>query len=117
MNHLKEPYRHVNCIKEIEKDKWGVIQCEDYSFDVTFPPIVSFSAAEETRSRIISCVNACAGIENPEDLRKQRDELMETMIHIAEYWNRDANETAMLNALWNIIAEAEEIVERFSVKK
>lgn len=29
--------------------------------------------------RIVECVNACAGIENPQDLRKQRDELREAI--------------------------------------
>lgn len=33
-------------------------------------------------------------------------ELLETLIHIEEYWNRDQNETAMANALWHIIDEA-----------
>lgn len=29
--------------------------------------------------RIVECVNACAGIENPLDLRRQRDELREAL--------------------------------------
>lgn len=30
-------------------------------------------------ARIVACVNACAGIENPEDLRRQRDELRDAL--------------------------------------
>jgi hypothetical protein len=34
---------------------------------------------ESKRDRIIACVNACAGIENPADLKAQRDELVEAL--------------------------------------
>ena len=30
----------------------------------------------DTMRRIVACVNACAGIDDPVDLRKQRDELL-----------------------------------------
>lgn len=33
-------------------------------------------------------------------------ELLDALIHIEEYWNRDQNETAMADALWHIIETA-----------
>lgn len=38
--------------------------------------------------RIVACVNALAGIENPADLRQQRDELLKCMGMIA--WSNDS---------------------------
>ena len=35
-------------------------------------------------------------------------ELEEALAHIVEYWNRDANEQAMHDALWHIIETAEQ---------
>lgn len=35
--------------------------------------------------RVISCLNACEGIEDPTDLRKQKDELIECLHNLAGY--------------------------------
>lgn len=43
-------------------------------------------------------------------LRKKLDELLETLDHITEYWNRDQNEHAMYDALWYIIETAKESI-------
>jgi hypothetical protein len=34
----------------------------------------------------------------------------DALIHINEYWNRDQNESAMANALWEIITVSEEAI-------
>ena len=39
-------------------------------------------------------------------------ELLETLEHIVEYWNRDQNEKAMTDALWHIIDVAEEAIAK-----
>lgn len=33
----------------------------------------------ENETRIVACVNACAGIDDPADLRRQRDELLQVL--------------------------------------
>lgn len=38
-------------------------------------PKITTAEDDANAARIVACVNACAGIENPEDLRRQRDEL------------------------------------------
>ena len=38
-------------------------------------------------------------------------ELLETMQHIVEYWNRDRNDGAMYDALYNIIDAAENAIK------
>ena len=48
--------------------------------------------------------------EHEKQLQAERERvrvLREGMEHIAEYWNRDQNETAMADALWHIIESAE----------
>lgn len=40
---------------------------------------------EANANRIVACVNACAGIENPDDLRRQRDELLEALNGLVWY--------------------------------
>lgn len=56
------------------------------------------------------------GMDNPSDNRcaalrqapeAQVSKLVSALEHIAEYWNRDQNETAMADALWHIIETAE----------
>jgi len=39
-------------------------------------------------------------------------EMLEALQHIAEYWNRDQNETAMADALWHIIETAEALIAK-----
>ena len=34
---------------------------------------------KDNADRIVACVNACAGIEDPAELRRQRDELLEAL--------------------------------------
>lgn len=50
-------------------------------------------------------------------LRGQRDQLLEALQHIAEYWNRDQNEFAMADALWHIINEAESAIAAVEASK
>lgn len=38
-----------------------------------------FDEGQANAKRIVECVNACAGIENPLDLRRERDELREAL--------------------------------------
>lgn len=49
--------------------------------------------------------------EKYDELLQQRDELREALEHIAEYWNRDRNDEAMHNALWEIINTAEAAIK------
>lgn len=39
-------------------------------------------------------------------------ELLDALIHIEEYWNRDQNDTAMSDALWHIIDVAQEAIAK-----
>ena len=46
--------------------------------------------AEANGARIVACVNACAGIDDPMELRKQRDYLMALVNELGEtavYWS------------------------------
>lgn len=38
--------------------------------------------------------------------------MLETLEHIVEYWNRDQNEKAIADALWHIIDVAEEAIAK-----
>ena len=65
------------------------------------------------------CVNCQIGLEQVDELqsenktiKQQRDELLKTLEHIAEYWNRDQNESAMYEALWHIIDTANEAITK-----
>jgi len=40
------------------------------------------------------------------------DELLGALEHIAEYWNQDQNESAMVDALWHIIETAEQAIAK-----
>jgi hypothetical protein len=42
-------------------------------------PLGHGDRAKNWVNRIVACVNACEGIEDPADLRKQRDELLEAL--------------------------------------
>lgn len=41
------------------------------------------------------------------EVTAQRDGLVATLEHIAEYWNRDTSESAMADALWHIVEECD----------
>lgn len=43
-------------------------------------PVKDYTPIDHANAaRIVECVNACEGIENPADLRKQRDELLKAL--------------------------------------
>lgn len=83
--------------------------------------------------RLVACWNACEGIrtealEHRSHLLKagddqitmltaQRDELLEALGHIAEYWNRDSNEAAMADALWYIIETSQTAIAKAEASK
>lgn len=46
------------------------------------------------------------------ELEAEVGRLRETLEHICEYWNRDTNEKAMSDALWEIIATAEQALSQ-----
>lgn len=74
-------------------ENWVVDECEDADKHFTIRPadatVNGDTSAQPIATvydrshaeRIVACVNACAGIENPADLRKQRDELLEALQH------------------------------------
>jgi len=41
-------------------------------------------------------------------LQAEVERLRKALVHIEEYWNRDQNETAMADALWEIINTAQD---------
>lgn len=45
-------------------------------------------------------------------LLRTAPELLDALIHIEEYWNRDQNDTAMADALWHIIGVAQEAIAK-----
>ena len=47
-----------------------------------------------------------------EQLRQDRYRLLFDLEHIAEYWNRDPNDGAMIDALWHIIDVAESALDK-----
>lgn len=61
-----------------ENDGWPAYRLRDMLTD-------SHEEASANGVRIAACVNACAGIEDPQELRRQRDELLETLenLHFA----------------------------------
>lgn len=42
-------------------------------------------------------------------------EMLEALQHIAEYWNRDRNDSAMHDALWHIIEIAEDAIRKATI--
>ena len=42
----------------------------------------------------------------------ERDELLEALQNIAEYWNQDQNEAAMADACWHVIHTARAAIAR-----
>lgn len=84
-------------------------------------------SADEDARRIVACVNACEGIstENLEENKpiielaraynaslRQRDDLLEALKSIEDYWNQDQNETAMADACWHAINTARAAIAR-----
>jgi len=76
-------------IAKVTSGKWGddypslrivepgiEAKVEAFMEQITYGEIAP-EAAKTNAKRIVSCVNACSGIEDPTDLRKQRDELIE----------------------------------------
>ena len=47
----------------------------------------------------------------PSELLEQRDDLLEAIYHIRQYWNRDRNDEAMHDALWEIINTTDELLD------
>lgn len=119
--HTPEPWVIVAKGDEAEGVDYFINQEKDCSISGL---IASWLSREDAR-RIVACVNACVGVSNDAlfDIAKlggvgaaivdaayyqrQRDQLVSTLAHIVEYWNRDQNESAMADALWHIIGEAE----------
>ncbi len=68
------------------------------------------------RLRAISCVNACAGMDDPAaEIAAMREAIREAetfLTDIAEYWNRDENESAMSDACWHAVGTAEKALAK-----
>lgn len=60
---------------------------------------------EANAKRIVACVNACEGI-NPKAVPK----MLATLQNLAEYWNRNENHAAMVDALWHTINSAQAVI-------
>ena len=98
----------------------------EFSYEQKHKGFISTSKeeAEANARRLVACWNACEGIATDEleeiariggmlgpredvaKIAEQRDELREALQSIAEYWNRDQNETAMADACWHAIETA-----------
>ena len=72
----------------------------------------------EAHARFISeagtVANQCGLM--PSELLAQRDELLDTLKHIEEYWNRNNNERAMEDACWHIIETAQDAIYKVENK-
>lgn len=80
--HTPGPWRHEFETKTRYDSFTGVPSHERNDWihagkDTTVALACTKATAEADAARIVACVNACEGIEDPADLRKQRDELLE----------------------------------------
>jgi hypothetical protein len=85
-----------------------------YDDDLDFALTRNGSAGDERR--IVECVNACAGMADPAaEITAMREAIREAetfLTDIAEYWNRDENESAMSDACWHAVGTAEKALAK-----
>lgn len=65
---------------------------------------------EDKRPQSSTVVHAL--LDRLEAAEKERDELLEALKSIEEYWNQDQNETAMMDACWHAINTARAAITR-----
>lgn len=107
--HAKEPWtcNDYGHIYDSDKDRIA-------AFAQVYPECAVDIELEDAK-RIVECVNACAGIENPLDLRRERDELREALNKLLEMYLRLASSGDA--GFWDAEKEPEVILARSALTK
>jgi hypothetical protein len=105
---------------KITKCKWrGVKYAGYYEIQPTDKyggnSLIDANVTPEADDNVILCCDAGNTYQKcgllPSELLKQRDDLLEAIYHIRQYWNRDRNDEAMHDALWEIINTTDELLD------